>query len=76
MPTYQYETIPTEDYPEVRAFELKQSMKEAPLSCDPKTGQPVRRVISGGFRPMGLRGRSSPTVAAPSCSHDGGPCCG
>ena len=46
MPTYVYETIGTK---KPRCFELKQSMSDAPLTHDPETGEPVRRVISGGY---------------------------
>lgn len=45
MPVYVYET--TGEKP--RRFELKQGMNDAPLTRDPETGEPVRRVISGGF---------------------------
>jgi hypothetical protein len=75
MPTYQYQTLPTDESPEVITFEIKQSMMDAALAVHPETGQPVRRIISGGFRPIGLRSRS-PEVMATSCSHNGGPCCG
>lgn len=47
MPTYVYET--TDPKKPKRRFEIKQSMKDKPLRKDPKTGEPVRRVISGGF---------------------------
>src|SRR5205807_2269929 len=46
MPIYVYET--TDPSKPVRRFELKQSMKDEPLRVDPKTGEPVRRVTSGG----------------------------
>jgi len=49
MPVYQYETIPTLPDEAVRRFEVKQSMNDRPLTRDPETGKPVRRVISGGF---------------------------
>ena len=45
MPTYVYETLG----PSKRVFEVKQSMKDAALTTDPETGEPVRRVISGGY---------------------------
>jgi hypothetical protein len=47
MPTYIYET--TDPKKPVRRFEVRQSMKDAPLTKDPETGEPVRRVISGGL---------------------------
>ena len=48
MATYIYETVPDSPDVPVRRFEIKQSMKDAPLTHDPQTGQKVRRVISGG----------------------------
>jgi predicted nucleic acid-binding Zn ribbon protein len=65
MATYVYETLGKKK----RTFELKQSMNDAPLTKHPETGEPVRRVISGGFGFM-EKGKSSP---APS---SGGGCCG
>jgi predicted nucleic acid-binding Zn ribbon protein len=47
MPTYIYET--TDPQKPVRRFEVRQSMKDAPLTADPETGESVRRVISGGL---------------------------
>jgi predicted nucleic acid-binding Zn ribbon protein len=47
MPIYVYET--TNPKKRVRRFEIQQSMKDEPLRTDPKTGEPVRRVISGGL---------------------------
>ena len=47
MPTYVYET--TDPAKPVRRFEVKQSMRDEPLRVDPKTGESVRRVISGGY---------------------------
>ena len=44
MPTYVYETTGAKQ----RRFEVQQSMKDAALTHDPETGEPVRRVISGG----------------------------
>ncbi|HEY0944117.1 MAG TPA: zinc ribbon domain-containing protein [Opitutaceae bacterium] len=49
MATYIYETIPQQaGQPPVR-FEVQQSMKDAPLTLHPETGEPVRRVVSGGY---------------------------
>ncbi len=47
MPTYVYETTDTKK--PIRRFEVKQSMKDEPLRVDPETGEPVKRVISGGY---------------------------
>jgi hypothetical protein len=49
MPVYVYETIPTVADEKVRRFEVRQSMNDAPLTRDPDSGRPVRRLISGGF---------------------------
>ena len=66
MPTYIYETI---DEPNLH-FEVKQSMKDAPLTHHPETGAPVRRVISGGY---GLLQKS---VSKPASKPQGHGCCG
>lgn len=49
MTTYIYETIPSKPGIEPTRFEIRQSMSEAPLTRHPETGEPVRRIISGGF---------------------------
>ena len=49
MPTYVYETIPVQKGQKPVQFELQQSMKDAPLTKHPETGESVRRVISGGY---------------------------
>lgn len=48
MATYVYETIPSKKGQKPRRFEVQQSMKDDPLTKDPKTGEPCKRVISGG----------------------------
>jgi predicted nucleic acid-binding Zn ribbon protein len=48
MATYVYETIPPNAKSKPRRFEVEQKMSDPPLKTDPKTGLPVRRVISGG----------------------------
>ncbi len=57
MPTYVYETTSTEK--PVQRFEITQSMKDEPLRIHPETGEPVRRVISGGMGVM-VPGASKP----------------
>lgn len=47
MALYIYET--TDETKPVRRFEITQSMKDEPLTKHPETGEPIRRVISGGF---------------------------
>jgi predicted nucleic acid-binding Zn ribbon protein len=70
MATYVYETIPQQDGQPVRRFEIVQSMKEVPLSRHPDTGEPVRRVISGGYGIMNKPQASS----FPSASATSAPC--
>lgn len=48
MATYTYETIPRKAGEKPRRFEVEQRMSDAPLTKDPQTGLPVRRVITGG----------------------------
>lgn len=48
MATYVYETIPQKPGQKVRRFEIEQKMSDDALTHDPKTGEPVRRVIVGG----------------------------
>lgn len=49
MATYVYETIPAQPAERPVQFEVRQSMHDAPLTQHPETGQPVRRVIVGGY---------------------------
>jgi hypothetical protein len=55
MATYIYETIPQKKGQKPRRFELEQKMSDPALTHDPKTGLPVRRVITGGQRPGDTR---------------------
>ena len=48
MPTYVYETIPQKKGQRPRQFEVVQKMSDSPLTEDPKTGLPVKRVVTGG----------------------------
>jgi predicted nucleic acid-binding Zn ribbon protein len=47
--TYLYETIPSKKGEEAKQFEIKQSANDAPLTKHPETGEPIRRVILGGW---------------------------
>jgi len=47
--TYLYETIPAREGDPVKQFEIKQAASEAPLTKHPETGEPIRRVILGGW---------------------------
>ena len=48
MATYLYETVPSNPKQKPRQFEVVQKMSDPPLTHDPETGVPVRRVITGG----------------------------
>lgn len=73
MATYVYETIPQSEHEQPRRFEVKQSMKEAALTRHPDTGEPVRRVITGGAGLMGLSSASS-AASAPRSGGCGSGC--
>ena len=71
MPVYQYETIPTVPDGPVQRFEVKQSMNDRALTHHPESGQPVRRVISGGF----LMLKSEPACGDGACATPCGGSC-
>jgi predicted nucleic acid-binding Zn ribbon protein len=48
MATYIYETIPNKPGQKPKRFEVVQKMSDPPLTTDPESGLPVRRVIVGG----------------------------
>ena len=64
MTTYAYETIPQKAGETPRQFEVRQSMTDKPLTRHPETGEPVRRVITGGY---GFVAQKAAPPAAP-CS--------
>lgn len=72
MATYVYETISQQEGEAPRRFELVQSMKDAPLVQHPDTGEPIKRVIIGGYGLMGLSEKKpSPNPVAacqPGCA--------
>ena len=47
MPTYIYESLPTDGEAPER-FEVFQRMTDPPLTSHPRSGEPVRRIITGG----------------------------
>jgi len=73
MTTYVYETIPTKKGEEPKLYEIQQSMKDEPLAKHPETGEPIRRVILGGYGLMKSE-ESSPSTASSASSC--GPGCG
>jgi hypothetical protein len=68
MATYVYETIPRQAGEAPRRFEVVQSMKDAPLAQHPATGEPVRRVITGGYGFMGAADKSPAGAPAAPCA--------
>lgn len=74
MPTYVYETVPSDGKTSPRRFELVQRMTDEPLRVHPETGEPVRRVVTGG---IGLMTKGTADYEG-GCSTPGasGPCCG
>jgi len=68
MATYVYETIPRQPGAAPRRFEIVQSMKDAPLQRHPDTGEPVRRVISGGYGVMNKQPTATFPPASPAAS--------
>jgi predicted nucleic acid-binding Zn ribbon protein len=69
MTTYIYETIPADKSTEPRVFEFQQRMTDKPLTQHPETGEPVRRIISGGLGIMqkGKASSSSPSSCGSGC---------
>jgi hypothetical protein len=51
MITYIYETLPRPGKT-VRRYELRQSIKDAPLTKHPETGEPIRRCVVLGADPF------------------------
>ncbi len=66
--TYVYET--TDPNKPVRRFEVTQSMKDEPLRTDPKTGESIRRIITGGSGMLVPGSSAGPSVGSVG-SHDG-----
>ncbi len=75
MPTYVYETC--DGRKPVRRFEHRQSIKDNPLTVDPDSLRPVKRVITSGAGILtpgaaGAAARSRPTPSRGGC---GSGCC-
>ena len=66
MPIYVYET--SDLAKSVRRFELRQSFHDEPLRVDPKTGEAVHRIISGGYGVL-VRGGSTGTSVGTCGTH-------
>ena len=61
MPTYTYQVISSKGDGTER-FEVVQGMRDDPLTLHPRTGEPVRRVITGGTGILGQPVRRSTVV--------------
>lgn len=48
MALYTYETIPQKKGQRPKVYEIQQKMSEDALTHHPETGEPIRRVITGG----------------------------
>lgn len=60
MATYLYET--TDPQKPVRRFEIQQSMKDDAFTHHPETGEPIQRVITGGYG-FAMAGQAATTIA-------------
>lgn len=75
MTTYVYETVPSGPRGKPRRFEVQQSMRDAPLTKHPKTGEPVRRVIAGGYGIIAQKAPKTSSKKKHSCDGNCGCCC-
>lgn len=66
MTTYVYELVNQKPGEKPRYFEIQQSMNDKPLTKHPETGEPIRRVVLGGFGVLSSKGSGG----------SGGPACG
>ena len=73
MTTYVYETIASKPGAKPKYFEIKQRMNEAPLTKHPETGEPIRRVVLGGFGTLSSKSGSESNLG---CGCKPGSCCG
>ena len=71
MTTYVYETIPPKPGMKSHYYEIKQSMKDAPLTRHPETGEAIRRVMLGGLGILSSKSGKS----GHSCGCAPGRCC-
>jgi predicted nucleic acid-binding Zn ribbon protein len=74
MTTYVYESTASKAGGKPRYFEIKQSMNDEPLTKHPETGEPIRRVVLGGFGTLSSKSAKSTSGAACGCAPGG--CCG
>ena len=67
MATYIYETVPQKPGQKPKRFEHSQSMNDAPLTKHPETGEPVRRIIAGGFGVITQKATPPPVPCGNQC---------
>ncbi len=67
MATYIYETILRKSGAKPKKFEVQQSMNDAPLTKHPETGEPVRRVIAGGYGFIAQKAAPPPGPCGSQC---------
>lgn len=48
MATYVYETIPQKKGQKPKVYEIQQKMSDDALTHHPETGEPIRRIVTGG----------------------------
>ena len=73
MPIYVYESILQDPDGKPRYFEFLQDMSDKPYAKHPETGEPIRRVMLGGF---GVLTGRNPDRNSGSCCGSGSGCCG
>jgi hypothetical protein len=73
--TYLYETIPAREGGKVKQFEIKQSANDVPLTKHPETGEPIRRVILGGWGLVTSKPSSSGDSSQGGCGCGPSGCC-
>jgi hypothetical protein len=74
MTTYVYETISQKRGEKPRYYEIKQNMNDKPLATHPETGEPIQRVVLGGFGTLSSRIPVESTAGGGCCG--GSRCCG
>ncbi len=79
MTTYVYESVAKKSGGKPRYYEIKQSMKDSPLTKHPETGEEIRRVMVGGFGAISPKGGAEKPAAhrhSSGCGCHPGGCCG
>lgn len=72
--TYLYETIPAQEGDETKRYEIKQSMNDLALTEHPETGEPIRRIILGGWGLLTHKSNSGSSLQG-GCGCGPGGCC-